>query len=143
MAARRAPRISTGKGNDIVVVNTAPAPVARRSGRRRRRSGGGIQRRRSRRRSSGKSTAAGYQGRLIATAGAGFAYAIVEKNFPDIPIVPMIGKSGTIAIACYLFGRNNHYIRDVGIAAAVLAGYSFGKDGKISGDDYEATAIET
>jgi hypothetical protein len=81
---------------------------------------------------------------MISTAGAGFAYAIVEKNFPDLPLVPLIGKSGTIAIACYLFGKKNKYLRDLGIAAAAIAGYSYGKDGKISGDyDDEAAAIET
>jgi len=130
MAARRRARtrVSTGPGNDIVVVN-APAPVARRSG-------GTIRRRRRRRSSSagGGSSGASYKNKLIQTGIGGFGYGVIEKFVGDkIPEIPILGKSGTIALGCYFLGRNNAMIRDVGVAAAAIAGYSFGKTGTVSG----------
>jgi hypothetical protein len=54
-----------------------------------------------------------------------------------MPTVPIIGKSGTIAIGCYFFGPKSGIVRDVGLAAAAIAGYSFGKSGVVSGYDPE------
>jgi len=143
MAARRGTRVNTGRGNDIVVVNSAPPPARRRrSSSIRRRAPA---RRRRRRSSSGGGIVAGsYNNRLFGTAAGGFLYGIVEKSFPDIPRMPVIGKSGTVAVACAFLGKSNPYIRTLGVAAAAIAGYSFGKDGAVSGGDFdEAAAIET
>lgn len=70
-----------------------------------------------------------------ALALGGFLYGYLEKNVTSIPTVPVIGKSGTIALACYfLGGKHPGIIADVGNAASVIAGYSFGATGKVSGD---------
>jgi hypothetical protein len=69
-----------------------------------------------------------------ALALGGFLYGYLEKNVPQIPVIPVIGKSGTIAVACYfLGGKSAGIVADVGNAASVIAGYSFGATGKISG----------
>jgi len=127
--ARRPARVQTGRGNDIVVLNQ-PAPVARR------RSGGG--RRRSRRRSRrGRGRGGATQSlekRITAGASGGFLYGFVEKTWGDkIPTIPAIGKSGTVALAIYFLKPTNQHLRDIGFAAAVIAGYSFGKTGTVSG----------
>ena len=70
----------------------------------------------------------------------GLIYGYVEKKFPNLPTLPMVGRSGTIAIAAYFIAKNggmghSGIVRDVGIAASAIAGYQLGGTGKISGDD--------
>lgn len=127
----RTQRVSTGKGNDLVVINSpAPAP-------KRRRSGGGEPRRRSRRRGRrgrGRSSSVSLEKRISGGAAGGFLYGFVEKNFGDkIPTIPAIGKSGSIALAIYFLKPKNEHLRDIGFAAATIAGYSFAKTGTVSG----------
>lgn len=78
---------------------------------------------------------------LIGSAIGGFAYGFVEKQWgAQIPSLPLIGKSGAIALACHFLAPRHPIIRDVGVAAAAIAGYSFGKTGVVSGafdDDLE------
>lgn len=80
---------------------------------------------------------------MIGTAIGGVLYGFVEKSFPTMPTLPLIGKSGTVALACYFLGGNNRMIQDIGVAAAAIAGYSLGKEGKISGayDDEHGFAV--
>jgi hypothetical protein len=136
MAARRT---RTRTGGEIVVVNAAP--VARRS------SGGGIRRRRSsgsgkrRRRSSGGSSGgASIQKRLQNVALGGLAYGLLVKNFPTLPRIPGIGRSGTVALAVYFLKPKPGIFQDLGIAAAAIAGASFGETGSVSGDGDEVIA---
>lgn len=69
-----------------------------------------------------------------ALALGGFIYGYIEKNVPQFPTLPVVGKSGAIALAAYfLGGKNAGLIADVGNAASVIAGYSFGATGKVSG----------
>jgi len=66
----------------------------------------------------------------------GAVYGWLEKSFPHIPTVPMIGRAGTVAIAGYFAQRNGfggQVVRDVTSAAAVIAGYQLGSTGHISG----------
>jgi hypothetical protein len=65
----------------------------------------------------------------------GFVYGYIEKTFgPQLPALPLIGKTGAIALAAYfLGGKSPGLIADVGNAASVIAGYSFGSTGKVSG----------
>ncbi len=80
----------------------------------------------------------------MGTAIGGFAYGIIEKSFPSLPTLPIVGKSGTVAIAVYFMGGNNELVNDIGIAAAAIAGYSLGKSGVVSGwDDSHGLAAET
>lgn len=73
---------------------------------------------------------------MIGTAMGGFAYGFLEKQFgAQIPSLPLVGKSGAVAIACYFLSPRMKILRDVGIAASAIAGYSFGKTGVVSGDE--------
>jgi len=72
----------------------------------------------------------------VAAGGAVFGY--IEKTWGDkIPTLPMIGKAGTVAVAAYFVSKRGGMpiARDVAIAAAAIAGYQLGKEGKVSGDD--------
>lgn len=74
---------------------------------------------------------------MIGSAIGGAALGFIEKSFPNLPTVPLIGRKGTIAIAAYMLhkrGTGGGILRDVAIAAAVLAGYELGKEGRISGE---------
>jgi hypothetical protein len=65
----------------------------------------------------------------------GLGLGFIEKQFPDIPTIPLVGKKGTIAIAAYFAAKNGlPFARDIGMVAAGLAGYELGRDGQISGD---------
>lgn len=67
----------------------------------------------------------------------GMILGIVEKQFPNLPTMPVLGRAGTVAAGAYFMSKNgNHpWLRDVALAAASIAGYQLGTTGKISGDD--------
>lgn len=65
----------------------------------------------------------------------GLAYGLLKKHFPLLPRIPGIGQSGTVALAVYFLKPTNPILRDMGIAAAAIAGFSFGETGSVSGDD--------
>lgn len=65
----------------------------------------------------------------------GFVYGQLVKNFPTLPIVPGLGRAGTVAAAIYFLKPTSTILQDMGIAAAALAGVSFGQTGTVSGDD--------
>lgn len=114
-----------------MVVNSPAAPARRRTSSRR------VARRRTRSRSRSSVGGGGgsYKNKLVSTGVGGFLYGVLEKSVGDkLPVIPILGKSGTIAVGCYFFGKNNSMIRDLGVAAAAIAGYSFGKTGSVSGD---------
>jgi hypothetical protein len=132
MARRKAGATVTHAGKDVVVVTPQSAPVQRR-----RRSSGGVTRRRKGSGRRRRSTAGGegnYQNKMVAVGMGGVVYGFLEKQWPNMPTIPIVGKSGTIAAVCYFMGPKHRIIRDVGIAAAAIAGYSFGKTGTVSGD---------
>lgn len=82
--------------------------------------------------------------RMVGVAIGGFGYGIIEKSFPTLPTLPIVGKAGTVAIAAYFFGGTNELVNDIGIAAAAIAGYQLGKEGAISGyDDHHGLAAST
>jgi len=114
----------------VVVVNT-PAPLARRSSGGRRRSRAAPRKRR--RASSGGGHGGGLEKQLQNTALGGLAYGLLKKNWPSIPRLPGIGTSGTVALAVYFLKPKSQLLRDMGIAAAAIAGYSFGETGTVSG----------
>jgi hypothetical protein len=135
MAKRRK---SSGTKTITVRERVTPAPIKisvpraapikkRRAGRRRHHSSGGIM--------SGGTGGSMSPKRSIGLGVGGFLYGYIEKTFgTQIPTVPLIGKSGTIALACYfLGGKSPGLIADVGNAASVIAGYSFGSTGRVSG----------
>jgi len=131
--AKRARTYSRG-GSSVVVV-PSPAPV-----RRRRSSGGGVRRRRTsgRRRSGGRSILGGssnVQTRMIGHAVGGFAVGFLEKSFPNLPRLPIVGKKGAIAIGAYLLRNQSPILLDVALAAAAISGYQLGSSGTVTGDE--------
>jgi hypothetical protein len=72
---------------------------------------------------------------MLGAAIGGLGYGMLEKYMGEqIPSLPLLGKSGTIAAVIYFAGGRNDIINDIGIAAAAIAGYSLGKEGKITGE---------
>lgn len=66
----------------------------------------------------------------------GAAFGFISKQFGDkLPTLPLLGRSGTIALAAYWFGKGKGgLVRDIAISAAVIAGYEIGTTGHISGE---------
>lgn len=60
---------------------------------------------------------------------------MLAKNWPNMPRVPGIGRSGTVALAVYFLKPKSALLQDLGVAAAAIAGYSFGESGTVSGDE--------
>jgi hypothetical protein len=80
---------------------------------------------------------------MIGVGIGGLAYGFVERSFPSMPTLPLVGKSGTVALAVYFLGGDNQILNDIGLAAAAIAGYSLGKTGAVSGyDDNHGLAAE-
>lgn len=112
--------------------------------RRRRSSGGGSSKKRGRRRggSVGGGSAAAIGSRIQRVALGGLAYGLLIKNFPQLPRLPGIGRSGTVALAGWFLKPKNQLFQDICIAAAAIAGASFGETGTVSGDGEEVLASE-
>lgn len=117
----------------------APAPVIRVSAPR------APAKTKSRRRSV--SSIVGINAKTIVGAGVGgAALGFIEKTFPNLPTVPIVGRAGTIAIAAYFLSRGrgstSGIMRDIALAGSVIAGYQFGKFGVVAGDvmgDFQGT----
>lgn len=76
---------------------------------------------------------------MMGTAIGGAVLGFIEKQFPTLPTVPLLGRAGTIALGAYFLGKqgsgSSPIFRDVALAGAAIAGYQLGKEGKVSGDD--------
>lgn len=74
---------------------------------------------------------------MIAAGLGGAALGLIDRAFPEMPSIPIIGRKGTIAIACYFFSKGGRHslLRDVALAAAAISGYELGTTGKVSGDE--------
>jgi hypothetical protein len=123
----------------IVVRERSPAPIIKvsapraapvKKGKRRRHHNGGG----GGGRSIGSATGSMSATKSGSLALGGFIYGYIEKNVPQVPTLPLIGKSGAIALIAYFMGgKNPGIIADIGNAASVIAGYSFGSTGRVSG----------
>jgi len=74
---------------------------------------------------------------MMAAAIGGAVMGFVDKNFPTLPTLPLLGRAGTIALAAYMLsgrGGIGSIARDVALAGAAVAGYELGKTGAVSGD---------
>lgn len=76
---------------------------------------------------------------MAATAFGGFALGFINKSFPSLPTLPIIGRSGSIALmawfaAKHVGGGTSGLLRDVAMAGAAVAGFEMGTTGKVSGD---------
>jgi hypothetical protein len=77
----------------------------------------------------------------------GAIFGFIESKFPNLPTLPVVGRSGTVAIAAYLFskhggGTGGSIVKDVAVAASVITGYQLGKTGKVSGADVVGDDLE-
>jgi hypothetical protein len=73
-------------------------------------------------------------------AMGGLGVGLLERFIGDkIPTLPYIGRKGAIALGIYFMNPTSPMLRNVGIAAAAIAGYQLGAVGSISGDDDEIT----
>jgi hypothetical protein len=137
MAKRRTRRRAASA--QIVRTVRAPAPVVRVSVPR-----SAVRHRRGRSKGGGGGGGSLTTSRMFALGLGGAALGFIEKSFPSLPTLPIIGRKGTIALACYYFskgkGGHNSLLRDVAIAASSIAGYELGTTGKISGDSYDGVA---
>ena len=101
--------------------------------------------RRSRRRSSG-----GGGGRIagglisndaiqMAIGGLCYGYAVKTGIVNSLPALPLIGRTGTAAIVLDYFSRHGggQIAMRMSRAAASIAGYTLGAEGKITGDANE------
>lgn len=125
--------VQSPKAAAPIIRVTAPraAPVTRR---RRRRSGSRV-----------SGDAGSFKNQIGAGIG-GFVFGYIETKFPNLPTLPIIGRAGTVAVACHFLRKQGGFghaplIRDVGMAAAVIAGYQLGKTGKISGDEVDGDDV--
>lgn len=71
---------------------------------------------------------------MVAVGIGGFVVGFIEKSFPNLPTLPMVGRKGAIAIGLAMFGPKTGILADAAVAAAAIAGYELGKTGAISGD---------
>lgn len=127
MTVYRAPAFSSPR---------APAPIIRIAAPRLVTSGG-----KRRKKGHGKRSAAAGSGKQAVINGAigGAAIGFAEKSglLDKVPSLPMLGAKGSFAAISYFMGgtKKPGLLRDATIAAATLAGYQMGKEGKISGDE--------
>jgi hypothetical protein len=75
---------------------------------------------------------------LMGLVIGGFAMGYLDKAGgmgANIPVIPVLGKAGTIAVAAHLFAKGRPGIAtDIRNAAAVVTAYEFGLKGSVSGD---------
>jgi hypothetical protein len=88
-----------------------------------------------------KSEVGGTQSLLMMVLG-GVALGMLDKQGTKIPTVPMLGRAGTIAVGLYFFGKHNATMRKGAMAAAAIAGYEFGLQGRVSGVEGEGLAAQ-
>jgi hypothetical protein len=73
---------------------------------------------------------------LMGMAVGGFALGFVDKSGTAIPTIPILGRAGTIALACHFIGKGKPgMLTDIRNAAAAVAAYEMGSTGKVSGEE--------
>jgi len=65
----------------------------------------------------------------------GFGFGFIEKQFPNLPTIPILGRAGTIALIAHYMKGKFPFAGEVSNAAAAIAGYQLGANGKINGED--------
>jgi hypothetical protein len=74
----------------------------------------------------------------MAIAAAVYGYAAKSGLFNALPTIPVLGRTGSIAVIAYLASKNGvmpKYSRRIAQIAATIAGYQLGSVGSVSGDD--------
>ena len=134
MAKRRRATTSTTKIVRVAAPRS-PAPIIRvsapsarapaRRHHRRRRHGGG-------RSPTGLVSNESFQ---LALGGCVYGLAVKSGLVAKLPEIPLLGRTGTAAIVLDYWGRHGggNVVRNAAHAAAAIAGYQLGAEGKISG----------
>lgn len=92
--------------------------------------------RRARRRRGGAGGGELNTNQLMGYAIGGLAVGWLDKQ-SGIPTIPILGRKGTIALGAYFLRRSSSVARDICKAAVVLSAYEFGREGRVSGEDYD------
>jgi hypothetical protein len=69
----------------------------------------------------------------------GAALGFIQKQFPNLPKIPILGEAGTVAVAAWMLRGKVPLANDVATAAIVVAAYQLTSTGKIVGDAPEGT----
>ncbi len=69
---------------------------------------------------------------------AGFGFGLVEQvaDRYSVPTVPVLGRKGTIALACYFLRKQHPLIADIARAGITISTYQLAAEGKVTGEDY-------
>lgn len=88
-----------------------------------------------RRASGGLGSALGGLGHLAPVAAGAFALGLLDKQGTKFPTVEVLGRAGTIAVASHFAAKflRMPILRDVALAAAAVALYEYGSQGKVVG----------
>lgn len=141
VSSRETPVKIVRQAAPIIKVSAPRAPAKRKAIRRRRRSSG--------------HSMGGAVGGLIsseaiqmAVGGALYGYAVKSGVVAKLPAIPVLGRTGTAAILLDYWARHGggQIAHRAARAAAAIAGYQLGNEGKISGDltmgDYVPTSAD-
>ena len=71
---------------------------------------------------------------MVGHGVGGFAVGFIEKSFPNLPTLPLIGRKGAIALGAFFLHGKHPLVADIGLAAAAISGYELGSAGHITGD---------
>lgn len=73
----------------------------------------------------------------MAVGGALYGFAVKQGLVDKLPAIPVLGRTGTAAILLDYWSRHGggQLAHRAARAAAAIAGYQLGHDGKISGDE--------
>lgn len=135
MAAKRKRRTAVARSTTKII--KAPAPIIRVAAPR----APAKVRRRSRRR--GHSSGGSALGGLISTetiqmalGGALYGFAVKQGLIGKLPAIPIVGRTGTAALVLDYWARRGggRLVHTAARAAAAIAGYQLGSEGKIQGD---------
>lgn len=128
VSSRAAPVTKIVKAAAPIIRVSAPRAAPRRKATRRRRSGGG---------SRGLSVGGIISSEAIqmAIGGAMYGYAVKSGIVDKLPAIPVLGRTGTAAILLDYWARHGggQLAHRAARAAAAIAGYQLGHEGKISG----------
>jgi len=134
---RKRASTTTRAATKIIRVPSAAAPIIKVSAPR-----AAVRRRRGRRRSSGRSSGGGIGGIIsneamhAAVGGAVYGFAVKSGIVAKLPEIPLVGRTGTAAILLDYWSRHGggKWAHAAARAAAAIAGYQLGAEGKIQGD---------
>lgn len=120
-------RVGGSSPAPIIRVQTPRAPAVRHHRRRRSHRGGGGSH------AGGLVSNESFQ---MAIGGAMYGFAVKSGIVAKLPEIPLLGRTGTAAILLDYWARHGggRFARSAAHAAAAIAGYQLGAEGKISGD---------